>query len=272
MASSNDKKITPRNPDLPRKNRDKLVLWSTISFVLFSVIVFGIFRLTDGNTPFLLQVVYLGVALLMLTLHGLLTHGLRRLSVAVLIFTIIPLFAEWIGVKGGWLFGSYSYSHGMGPLFPFGVPAAIPLLWFVMGYCIQHFVEAVFSERRLFWKVLVSAWLLAVWDMAADPAAVSFGWWTWETGGAYFGIPIRNYFGWMSVGLISFSLLYSFGGRNAFSGPAGGNRILRAGPTLALFFIFTNNCTGALQRGETGVVLTSTLAMLPFLVMSLAGD
>ncbi len=222
--------------------------------------------------PFLLQASYLAIALLVLILHGILTHGSRRLITSALVFTLIPLSAEWIGVEGGWLFGSYYYTNGMGPLFPFGVPVAIPILWFVMGYCIHHFVEACFSDGNLLWKILISTLLLVVWDLAADPAAVSFGWWVWEGAGGYFGIPIRNYFGWMIVGVMSFSVLYLFGGERTFSGPAGGNRILRAGPSLAMFFIFGNNCAGAMQRGETGVVLVSFLAMLPFLIIYLSGE
>jgi uncharacterized membrane protein len=35
------------------------------------------------------------------------------------------------------------------------------------------------------------------WDVLMDPGMSRNGAWTWEAGGGYFGVPFRNFFGWM---------------------------------------------------------------------------
>ena len=34
------------------------------------------------------------------------------------------------------------------------------------------------------------------WDVIMDPIMVAGGNWVWEKGGAYFGIPLQNFWGW----------------------------------------------------------------------------
>ena len=248
---------------------DRTINLVTLFFILFSIVVFGEFRISGGEVPLILEGVYFVTALGALIFHGVLTHGMRRLVLLAASFTIIPTAAEWIGVSGGWLFGNYHYTAEMGPMFPFGVPVAIPFLWFVMGYCIHHFMEQGFPKAGKVWKITGAAWLLTAWDLAADPAAVAYGWWVWEDGGAYFGIPVRNFAGWAVIGAISFSVVWLTARGEAFEGRASKNKILRAGPSLAFFFIVFNNVMGAVQRGESGAALTAGMALAPFFIVFL---
>ena len=36
---------------------------------------------------------------------------------------------------------------------------------------------------------------MTAWDVGMDPMMVAAGNWIWETEGAYFGVPLQNYWG-----------------------------------------------------------------------------
>ncbi len=43
----------------------------------------------------------------------------------------------------------------------------------------------------------VAALVMTAWDLVMDPGMAAAGNWIWEQGGAYFGVPVHNYFGWL---------------------------------------------------------------------------
>ena len=48
----------------------------------------------------------------------------------------------------------------------------------------------------------MAALALVLCDAVLDPGAVAFGFWTYEQGGWYYGVPLINYFGWLLSGAI----------------------------------------------------------------------
>ena len=54
---------------------------------------------------------------------------------------------------------------------------------------------------------LVTAVLLLAYDLVADPNHVFRGGWSFESGGAYFGVPLQNFVGWLFLGwVLAFAL------------------------------------------------------------------
>jgi putative membrane protein len=47
--------------------------------------------------------------------------------------------------------------------------------------------------------VVVSALAFTAWDLFLDPQMVDWGLWVWARPGAYFGIPLANYAGWLLI-------------------------------------------------------------------------
>ena len=47
--------------------------------------------------------------------------------------------------------------------------------------------------------VAVSALAFTAWDLFLDPQMVHWGLWVWDAPGAYFGIPLINFAGWLLV-------------------------------------------------------------------------
>lgn len=61
--------------------------------------------------------------------------------------------------------------------------------------------------------VLSAAVLLTLVDGVLDPGAASLGFWVWPEGGAYYGVPISNYLGWLLSSSPATALLLVLGRR-----------------------------------------------------------
>jgi putative membrane protein len=144
-------------------------------------------------------------------LHGSQNLGWKQtLLLLALTFTISLLF-ECVGVATGLVYGPYHYTDKLGPKFLGLVPLLIPVAWFMMTYpsyvIAKYLVPSIKSASV--WRLLVSALgalIMTAWDLAMDPMMVAGGHWVWEQHGAYFGIPLQNYWGWWLTIFVTFFL------------------------------------------------------------------
>jgi putative membrane protein len=137
------------------------------------------------------------------------------LAFFALSFTLTWLF-EQLGVSTGWIYGEYVYSTMLGPRLGH-VPVVIPLAWLTMLYpCLV--LAHLISERRPFpedrgplarcaWLSLLAAILMTGWDVPLDPYMSRTGRWHWKEEGAWFGVPLHNYVGWL---VTAFTVLLSY--------------------------------------------------------------
>lgn len=123
--------------------------------------------------------------------------------------------SEFIGTHTGLVFGRYVYSPtDIGPLL-WQVPILLPLAYFSMGYCSYVVTRVMLRNihRRLSGAELVltsvlAAFVMTAIDISTDPIlATVLGNWTWEDGGAYFGVPVHNFYGWLATTLVFFLLV-----------------------------------------------------------------
>lgn len=83
------------------------------------------------------------------------------------------------------------------------VPILIPLAWFMMIYpswaTARALVRGVDTQSPAGIAVLglIAAMVMTAWDTVMDPGMSAAGNWVWEKRGAYFGVPLQNYFGWL---------------------------------------------------------------------------
>ena len=110
---------------------------------------------------------------------------------------------------------SYAYGHFLIMLFE-SVPLCIGLSW---GMIIYTAMET--SDRfGLPWylRPVLDALLALTIDLSMDAIAIRLGFWTWTQPGAWFGVPLANFYAWFIV-VCGFSLLlrlgrlWSLGGR-----------------------------------------------------------
>lgn len=136
--------------------------------------------------------------------------GRRRATLAVGALSLLGFAVEITGVATGFPYGAFSYSDRLGPKIAGLVPYTLPVSWapLVLGAVAATEPLGRRSGRRggTLWVGCATLLLVAV-DGVLDPGAAHLGFWTWVEGGAYYGVPWSNYFGWLLSSALATSLL-----------------------------------------------------------------
>jgi putative membrane protein len=135
-------------------------------------------------------------------MHGAQRYGWKRILLMVVTVSAVSLAFESYGVATGKVYGPYHYTDTLGPKFLGLVPLLIPVAWFMMMYASYLMADLVVpagygspTSRRLLVAAAAGVAMTA-WDLGMDPMMVGGGHWVWETQGAYFGVPLHNFWGW----------------------------------------------------------------------------
>ena len=142
--------------------------------------------------------------------------GWRRGFLLLVTMGLLTLAIEGLAIVTGFPYGEFSYSSNLGPrllgLVPFIVPftylplllGAVTLAWRRAGDCLPV-------------RIIASTLLLLLIDLVLDPALVHAGMWTYSQPGAYFGVPLSNFIGWIFTGALYSALVHgisTLGGRS----------------------------------------------------------
>lgn len=149
-----------------------------------------------GNVGFTL------VFVLFALLHCAATEGFSRMVQFFVVSAVVAYGMEEAGVRTGLIYGPYHYSDMLGTKLGH-VPIIIPLAWFMMIYPSWRVAQALLrgvdirSITGVTVRAVIAALVMTGWDMVMDPGMARAGTWVWEGGGPYFGVPLRNYLGWI---------------------------------------------------------------------------
>ena len=119
---------------------------------------------------------------------------LWRVAVAAGVVVVATFLLELVGSTTGWPFGAYHYTGALVPALA-GVPLVVPLAWFAMAVPAREVADRL--ARPAWARVALAALALTAWDLMLDPQMVGEGYWAWESGGGWRGIPLSNYAGWL---------------------------------------------------------------------------
>ncbi len=175
------------------------------TWVLFAAVMYLI--LTDllahwVDLPGLGSVGFTLVFVLFALLHCAAYEGGRRTALLFGLAAVVSYALEEIGVRTGLVYGRYHYSDMLGPKLGH-VPVLIPLAWFMMIYPSWLVARALLrgvetdTPRGIVAQAVIAAMAMTAWDTVMDPGMAAAGNWVWEQGGSYFGVPLRNYAGWL---------------------------------------------------------------------------
>ncbi len=203
--------------------------------------------------------------------HGWYTLGPKRLGTLLGLTFVIAFAMEAVGVITDWPFGPYHYTRSLGPKILGLVPGTILIAWFMMVYTTQQVVERIvapylpprLSIGRGLWLCVLTAMALTAWDLVMDPLMVSRRHWVWEVRGAYFGIPVQNYVGWMLTGFLIYGAYYLV--YPDVNTPKEGASL----PVWAYTFTWLANVTVAYFAGFWGPALVGFFAMGAFSLLGL---
>ena len=180
---------------------------------------------------------------------------------------IVSLLFESVGVATGWVYGPYHYTDKLGLKFLNLVPYIIPVAWFMMSYPSFVIADRLVPPgwknwQRVLGVAAVGGLAMTAWDLVMDPIIVAGGNWVWDIKGAYFGIPLQNYWGWWLTIFTTFALYMWLSGKAAKPAQAGFDRLaLTSYLVTGLSIVIISLLTGA-----SALALIGFFAMLPWAV------
>ena len=136
--------------------------------------------------------------------------GARGAAISLLALTAFGYAIETMGIVTGFPYGPFYYGDALGAKLFGLVPYLLPLSYapLVIGAVAASWSPGL--PRRALW-IIRSALLLTLVDGVLDPGAASLGFWVWPGGGAYYGVPLSNYAGWLFSGALAVALLLAAG-------------------------------------------------------------
>ena len=185
--------------------------------------------------------------------------GWRRALVAVVAATAVGVAVEAIGTRTGLPFGDYRYSGALQPQV-LGVPVVVALAWAGMGLPAWAVAGRLVHQPAA--RVVLGAAALTGWDLFLDPQMVAEGFWMWPGGGAYRGIPLSNYAGWLAVSALLMAL-FAWAVPRADSKLAAATYLLMAGMEVLGFLLFFGDAVVAVVGGLVCVPLGVAALVAP---------
>jgi bisanhydrobacterioruberin hydratase len=143
--------------------------------------------------------------------------GPARGIALLLVLSLLPLAVEAYAVATGIPYGAFAYSPHLGVRLFDQVP------WTVAFAFLPMLLGAVAIGSALVgtgWRRLIpaSVFFLLLVDLVIDPAAVHAGLWLWAEDGAYYGVPLSNFAGWVLTGTVYVALVYYIARRDLVAG------------------------------------------------------
>ncbi|WP_435179578.1 bisanhydrobacterioruberin hydratase [Halorussus sp. AFM4] len=130
----------------------------------------------------------------------------RRAGLALLAVTAYSYAVEYVGVHYGVPYGEFSYRLELGPMVG-GVPVGLPVFFLPLVVNAYLLVVLLLPRAGRLVRTLAALGVVVLIDLVLDPAAVGLGFWAYDGGGAYYGVPLSNFRGWLLSGLIAVSLV-----------------------------------------------------------------
>jgi uncharacterized membrane protein len=179
-----------------------------------------VLQLYSGVIP-ILAIVILHVipAAAFALIHGSRTYGPKGAVMFAAVCLGTGCFFESLSLRTGFPFGHYYFTSVMGPKV-FQLPLLLALAYLGIGYVSWVLAVLILSGFRLFLVPVIAAFVMTAWDLSMEPVWATLDRaWIWSDGGAYFGVPISNFFGWY-VTTYTFYQLFALYVRNRRPLPA----------------------------------------------------
>jgi uncharacterized membrane protein len=142
--------------------------------------------------------------LIFVCLHGWYRYGWNRMVIFFAMTLVITWTAESLSIATGIPFGKFYYTEILGEKIG-NVPIMIIPAYFFNGYLAWTMGNLFvgnkgkgIQKKNVVLVPLVSALIMVLWNVCLDPVMSTIeGNWVWQGGGAYHGVPISNFFGWL---------------------------------------------------------------------------
>ncbi|MBK8464559.1 MAG: isopentenyl-diphosphate Delta-isomerase [Chloracidobacterium sp.] len=127
--------------------------------------------------------------------------GVRDAVLLFVVLGVLALVIETSAIITGFPYGHFGYSDLLGyRLFGY-TPWTVFLAWTPLVLA-AYFIASRLFEASIY-RVILTAVTLVVFDLVLDPGAVKIGFWRYEGGGFFYGVPLSNFLGWLFSGVIA---------------------------------------------------------------------
>jgi putative membrane protein len=137
--------------------------------------------------------------------------GAPRAGSVMLLLGALSVLVEAFAVKTGFPYGGFIYSDALGYKVLGLVPWTVAFAYLPLLLGSAALASRLLGSERLRFALGSSALLLAV-DLVVDPAAVAGGLWAYSGAGAYYGVPLANFMGWLLTSFVYSNILYAIAG------------------------------------------------------------
>jgi len=136
--------------------------------------------------------------------------GIDNGILALAVLGAFAFFIEMLAIKTGFPYGHFAYGAQIGGKIG-GVPWTVPFAWtplLLAGMCLaRRWTNALTLDKYA--RILACALIVLAMDMVLDPGAVSQKFWRYATPGAFYGVPLSNFLGWILSGALG-AILFDF--------------------------------------------------------------
>lgn len=131
--------------------------------------------------------------------------GWRDGAILITGLCVYALAIEASAILTGFPYGHFGYSDLLG-FRMFGlVPWTVAFAWTPLILGAYAVAANLFASRMV--RVIATTLILTVFDLVLDPGAVLLGFWQYNGGGWFYGVPMSNFAGWLVSGLIGSVIL-----------------------------------------------------------------
>lgn len=137
--------------------------------------------------------------------------GVRDAVWLFVVLGVLALVIETSAIITGFPYGHFGYSDLLGyRLFGY-TPWTVFLAWTPLVLAAFAISKRLAVSGKL-WaaRIVLVAFILVVFDLVLDPGAVKIGFWRYEGGGVFYGVPVSNFLGWLFSGAIAGVVLEIF--------------------------------------------------------------
>ncbi|GAA0872012.1 hypothetical protein GCM10009117_11590 [Gangjinia marincola] len=161
-------------------------------FVVWLMHITAMIGIGNGNLNFFVE----KTPFTLLIITGVLVFNYKLDSIKKLVlfvlFGLVGMLAEWLGVSYGLFFGEYVYGTNFGPKLD-GVPYLIGVNWAILVFITGSISNHLSNNIAI--KILSGALLMVILDYFMETSAPIFDYWTFEGGIA----PLQNYVAWFII-------------------------------------------------------------------------
>ncbi|MCE5213504.1 MAG: carotenoid biosynthesis protein [Methanobacterium sp.] len=127
--------------------------------------------------------------------------GLKKSILVLFILSIYAILIETLALITGFPYSPFHYNHLIGYQIGDYTPYTVPFAYVPIFLGCLYLASIKTSNKIIF--ILYSGFFVLITDLMLDPAAVALNFWTYQTSGMFYGVPLMNFLGWIITGGIA---------------------------------------------------------------------